>query len=86
VINEAYGRAKDVLTEAMDLLHSVAAALLERETLTGEEINILARGEQLPPMRSGTPTPPTSTSPSPAAASEPRRVPPILGGPEVAPA
>jgi cell division protease FtsH len=85
VINEAYGRAKDVLSENLDLLHAVAAALLERETLSGEEIAILDRGEQLPPMRSGTPTPP-SPSAAPAPASEPRRVPPILGGPEVAPA
>jgi cell division protease FtsH len=85
VINEAYGRAKDVLSDNLDLLHAVAAALLERETLSGEEIAILDRGEELPPMRSGTPTPP-SPSAAPAPASEPRRVPPILGGPEVAPA
>ncbi len=49
VIREAYERATDVLTENLDLLHSVAAALLERETLSGEEVEALARGETLPP-------------------------------------
>jgi cell division protease FtsH len=84
VINEAYGRAKNVLSEYIDLLHAVAAALLERETLTGEEIGILARGGELPPLRSG--SPPSPPAPAPAPAAEPRRIPPILGGPEVAPA
>ena len=34
-----------MLTENIDLLHTVAAALLERETLTREDIEMLARGE-----------------------------------------
>src|SRR3712207_5474479 len=38
VIDEAYNRAKSVLTEHLQLLHLVAAALLERETLTREDI------------------------------------------------
>ncbi|HEX5577307.1 MAG TPA: ATP-dependent zinc metalloprotease FtsH, partial [Gemmatimonadaceae bacterium] len=45
VIKEAYNRAKETLTENLDLLHRVAAALLERETLTGDEVQRLARGE-----------------------------------------
>jgi cell division protease FtsH len=85
LINDCYGRAKSVLTEHLDLLHTVAAALLERETLTGEDVQMLARGEQLPPMK-----PPQGMNPKPASstqtAPEPRRVPPLLGGPEIAPA
>src|SRR6478609_6811433 len=50
VIKEAYNRAKETLTENLDLLHRVAAALLDRETLTGEEVAALARGETLPPQ------------------------------------
>src|SRR5678815_2989626 len=57
VIDQAFNRAKAVLTEHIDLLHKVAAALLERETLTREDIEILRRNEQLPPR---TPTLPTS--------------------------
>jgi cell division protease FtsH len=86
VINEAYQRARQVLTENMDLLHGLANALLERETLTREDIDVLSRGEVLPP-RVAPPVPPT-TPPlkAPAAAGEPRRVPPLLGGPEPSPA
>src|SRR5687767_8969971 len=49
VIREAYTKALDTLSANLDLLHSVAGSLLERETLTGDEVLALARGEQLPP-------------------------------------
>jgi cell division protease FtsH len=84
IITEAYDSAKGVLTEHMDLLHRVASALLERETLTGEEVLSLARGETLPPRKSEGTLPPGPTAP--AAVTEPRRAPPLLGGPEPAPA
>jgi cell division protease FtsH len=85
VISTAYNRAKDVLTQHIDLLHTVAAALLDRETLTREDIAVLMRGEQLTPRPPAVPpTPPPAATPVPA--SEPRRVPPLLGGPEIAPA
>ena len=86
IITEAYDRAKGVLTENMDLLHRVASALLERETLTGEEVLSLARGETLPPRRSEGSLPPTGPT-APATVTEPRRATPgLLGGPEPAPA
>ncbi|MBA15945.1 MAG: hypothetical protein CMN73_06285 [Sphingomonas sp.] len=40
-------RAKNVLTEHLDQLHSLAQALLEYETLTGEEIKRLIAGEDI---------------------------------------
>ena len=86
VINNAYTHAKTVLTENMALLRNVAENLLERETLTREDINLLMNGESLPPR---TPTTPAIAPPAnvPAPLTEPRRVsPPLLGGPEVAPA
>src|SRR5450830_1630858 len=49
VIKEAYARATVVLQENMELLHTVAAALLDRETLTGDDVAALSRGEKLPP-------------------------------------
>ncbi|MBX3175409.1 MAG: ATP-dependent zinc metalloprotease FtsH [Gemmatimonadaceae bacterium] len=85
VINEAYNRAMDTLTTNRALLDSIAAALLERETLSREDIAILERGEELPPRID----PPTAlpTPPKAAADAEPRRVPPpLLGGPEPSPA
>src|SRR5580765_76730 len=85
VIEEAYARAKQTLEQNIDLLHAVAAALLERETLTGVDIEMLARGETLPPRSSGAPPmPPAQVAPP---ALEPKRsTPPLLGGPEPSPA
>ena len=84
VISQAFNRAKQVLTDNMSLLHAVAASLLERETLTRDDIHVLMRGEKLPP-RTLPPESPAPASPTPVA--EPRRAnPPLLGGPEVAPA
>jgi cell division protease FtsH len=84
VIKEAYERAKAVLQDNMDLLHTVAAALLDRETLTGDEVAALARGEKLPPRPiSPPPTAPALTTP--VLHPKPSK-PPLFGGPEVAPA
>jgi cell division protease FtsH len=85
VIEEAYQRAKNTLIENIDLLHQVAAALLERETLTREDIGILTKGGTLPPRVSGA-APGGSPQPAPTPALEPRRTPPFLGGPEPSPA
>jgi len=85
VIEEAYSRAKRTLEDNLDLLHMVAGALLERETLTREDIAVLSKGGVLPPRVSGA-APGGSPSPSPTPALEPRRTPPFLGGPEPSPA
>src|SRR5881227_715463 len=85
VITKAYDRAKEVLSENLELLHTLAAALLERETLTAEDIRMIARGGTLPPRVSGA-APGGSPTPTPAPALEPRRTPPFLGGPEPSPA
>ncbi|NUQ13034.1 MAG: ATP-dependent metallopeptidase FtsH/Yme1/Tma family protein, partial [Gemmatimonadaceae bacterium] len=47
VIDSAYQLATRVLTENVELLHTVAQSLLERETLTREDIEVLRRGERL---------------------------------------
>jgi cell division protease FtsH len=86
VIREAYQRATDVLTENLELLHSVAAALLERETLSGDEVRALARGETLPPPKPSS-FPPAAPAAAPAALANPKPArPPLFGGPEIAPA
>jgi cell division protease FtsH len=85
VIDRSYERARVTLTENINLLHQVAAALLERETLTRDDIEILSRGEQLPPRASG--AGPLSTPTIPQPFMEPKRTnPPLLGGPEPSPA
>jgi cell division protease FtsH len=50
IIDEAHERAHRVIEEHRDLLEAIAQALLERETLGREEIEILDRGEALPPI------------------------------------
>jgi cell division protease FtsH len=85
VIEEAYDRAMQTLQENIDLLHAVAAALLERETLTREDFAVLTKGGTLPPRVSGA-APGGSPPPTPTPVAEPRRTPPFLGGPEPSPA
>ena len=84
VIKEAYARATGVLQEHMALLHTVASALLDRETLTGDEVAALARGETLPP-RPVSPPPTAPALTTPVMHPKPSK-PPLFGGPEVAPA
>ncbi|MFI5257794.1 MAG: ATP-dependent zinc metalloprotease FtsH [Gemmatimonadales bacterium] len=86
VITTAYDRAKLVLSENLDLLHTIAGALLERETLTREDILMIARGEKLPPRTSDMPPAQPFAAPVPTPLHEPRRNPPLLGGPEPSPA
>ncbi len=86
LLTESFNRAKDTLLENMDLLQAMAGALLERETLTSEDIERLVRGEPLPPRRSG--AHPVNAAPQPqGTVVQPKPAkPPLLGGPEVAPA
>jgi cell division protease FtsH len=64
----------------------VATQLLERETLTRDDILLLKAGKELPPRLP--PDMPMTTSPLAAPAAPVSRpiVPPMLAGPEVAPA
>jgi len=43
--DHAYNGAKTLLTERMDDLHRLAKGLLEYETLSGDEIRTVLRGE-----------------------------------------
>ncbi len=47
LIDGGHKRATQVLTENVDQLHRVAGALLEYETLTGDEIKQIAAGEDI---------------------------------------
>ena len=50
LIDEARKQCRDLLTEHIEILHAVAHALLERETITGEDIDLLMQGRTLPPF------------------------------------
>uniref|UniRef100_UPI0026072AA0 ATP-dependent zinc metalloprotease FtsH n=1 Tax=uncultured Sphingomonas sp. TaxID=158754 RepID=UPI0026072AA0 len=47
IVEGAHDRAKQVLTDNIDELHALAKALLEYETLTGEEIARAVKGEDI---------------------------------------
>ncbi|MCW5729885.1 MAG: cell division protein FtsH, partial [Alphaproteobacteria bacterium] len=72
-IEEAEGKARTILNEHVDELHAVAKALLEYETLSGEEMRAVIRGE--PVMR---PSEPESHPPEGGSRSA---VPPTRGKP-----
>ncbi|HCF05346.1 MAG TPA: cell division protein FtsH, partial [Desulfomicrobiaceae bacterium] len=48
ILSEAYGTAKRILEEQRPLLEALAQALVERETLTGQEVDLIMRGKELP--------------------------------------
>jgi cell division protease FtsH len=51
LIDGAYARAKHILTENIEQLHLLAKALLEHETLSGDEIKQVIRGEPVVRVR-----------------------------------
>jgi cell division protease FtsH len=63
VIDECHGRAQLELTEHKGALARITQALLERESLHGDELDVLIAGRPLPP---GLPAPPPVPQPSAA--------------------
>ena len=53
IVDEGYETARRILTEHMAELHKVAAVLMEREKISGEEFKTLMEGGQLPPFDLG---------------------------------
>jgi cell division protease FtsH len=86
IVESGYDRARQTLTNFIDELHTLAKGLLEFETLSGDEIRQLLRGEpiqrdmgsgdaggnapQAPPRRSSVPT--TGIQPGFGAGAEPQ--------------
>ena len=77
IVDESYETARRILTEHMDQLHTVAAVLMEREKISGDEFKTLMEGGKLPPFDLGSgktaaPTPaPPAQDPAPAAPAQP---------------
>ena len=74
IIDEAYSKAKRILTDNVEELHRLARGLLEYETLTGEEIKQVLRGEPVirkvvdepaPERRASVPSGGRTAAPSP---------------------
>ncbi|HLA25159.1 MAG TPA: ATP-dependent zinc metalloprotease FtsH [bacterium] len=75
IIDECYGRARTIITEHRDKLEGVAKALLERESLEGEDLERALAGEALEPEP--VPAPP-EVKPEPARAEKPEKTMPAL--------
>ena len=74
IVDEAYERARRILSDNMDKLHVVAAELIKREKLSGEEFKTLMEGGTLPeteqPAPAAAPAEPVQPA-EPAQAAEP---------------
>jgi cell division protease FtsH len=83
IVDEAYERARGILSQNRELLDRFSLALLERETLDKDEMLLLNRGEPLPPRAAPPPPlpPPPKTGASPATVRTP-----MLGAPPAEPA
>jgi cell division protease FtsH len=52
LVDEGYASAHQILEDHRDVMHAMAAALLERETLDAAEIELLMQGRELGPVKS----------------------------------
>jgi len=50
IVRDAYEKAKDILQDNIEGLNNLSGALLDRETLTGAEVEKIMKGEDLPPL------------------------------------
>jgi len=80
LIEEAEAKARQVLTERMDDLHAIAKGLLEYETLSGDEVQTLLRGEKIVRDESGGAGPSSGSKPRRASVPTSRPTPTADGG------
>lgn len=53
IVEEAHARCRTLLQDNEAALHRIAAALLERETITGDDLDLLMDDKPLPPLEAG---------------------------------
>jgi cell division protease FtsH len=85
VLTEAYEQARTILTSHREALDRLAAALLERETLDREEVELVVAGRPLPPLVPP-PAPPAPAAPVAGAKDKAAARGPVLGTPPPEPA
>jgi len=85
LLDEAYAKAVVLLTDHKDLLERIAQALLERETIDRDDLDLLVKNQALPP-REAPPAPPAPAAAAvPPKAAAPAAI-PSLGAPPAEPA
>ncbi len=87
IVDAAYERARKILLDNVEMLHALAQALLDREILDGNEIDIILRGGQLDDDAPGATEPSLGTVVGPAVSKSPDRPDeaPGVGGGEPSP-
>ena len=70
IVDSATSRADMLLRDNVDTLHKLAELLLERETLTGMDIDKVLKGEELPPLEAKVEKAPDAAVENSSAASE----------------
>jgi cell division protease FtsH len=85
IVDEGYAGAQDIISNNLERLHDLANALLEHETLTGEEVSAVLRGDPMP--KAPPQEPPSAAAPSGRRGSVPTTAPPKddAGGMEPSP-
>ena len=53
ILDEAYNRAREIIRKDIDVLHRMAKALLDRETLDRTQVELLMGGKELPELGEG---------------------------------
>jgi len=86
ILSEAYERARTIISDHRAALDRLASALLERETLDRDEVELVVAGKALPPV---VPPAPATPQPAPEGAQIKEKAPargPVLGSPPPEPA
>src|SRR6184192_1948300 len=87
ILSEAYERTRTIVTDHRAALDRLASALLERETLDRDEVELVVAGRPLPPVVP--PPAPATPQPAPDGAATKEKTPargPVLGSPPPEPA
>ncbi len=63
IVQEAHKTALDILQNNKDLLLRITNILVERETLSGDELDLIIKGEALPPVIKNGQSPPVQPAP-----------------------
>ncbi|NUN46708.1 ATP-dependent zinc metalloprotease FtsH [bacterium] len=50
IVSEAENKALSLIEQNIQTLHNIATALVERETIDSEELDMILKGQQLPPL------------------------------------
>ncbi len=74
IIEHQYSRVHTLLEEQREAMHRVVAALIERESLTGEEFQMVLEGQELPPDEDA----PTKRDKEPTARADTGFIPPTV--------